>query len=125
MIATAPATSKVVTPRAMPDPLGGYVVARDRSRLGALLGLLVLFFAVPGIAAAAELSWIELAGGVRWDELPPERKDRALKNYRAYKNLSPEDRGRVDDGYRRWKDMSDDDKARIRDRYERKRKNRD
>ena len=72
--------------------------------------------------AAADLFGLDLAAQVRWNELSPDQKDRALKNYRKYKSLSPEQRGRVDDGYKRWKGMSDDDKRRIRDRYERKRK---
>jgi hypothetical protein len=87
--------------------------------LAALVGVMALGAARP---AAADLRGLDLLAQVRWNELSPDQKDRALKNYRKYKSLSPEQRGRVDDGYKRWKGMSDDDKRRIRDRYERKRK---
>lgn len=84
-----------------------------------LVGAMALGVARP---AGAELSAFDLLAQVRWNELSPDQKDRALKNYHKYKSLSPEDRGRVDKGYKRWKGMSDDDKRRVRDRYERKRK---
>ena len=88
--------------------------------IAALVGVM----AALGVArpASADLLGFDLAAQVRWNELSPDQKDRALKNYRKYKSLSPEQRGRVDDGYKRWKGMSDDDKRRIRDRYERKSK---
>ena len=98
---------------------GGICIRRGAMVCG-LVGAMALGVARP--AAAADLFGLDLLAQVRWNELSPDQKDRALKNYRKYKSLSPEQRGRVDDGYKRWKGMSDDDKRRIRDRYERKRK---
>ena len=83
-----------------------------------LVGAMALGAARPATAD----SGLDLLAQVRWNELSPDQKDRALKNYRKYKSLSPEKRGRVDEGYKRWKGMSDDDKRRVRDRYENKRK---
>ncbi|MGH7804830.1 MAG: DUF3106 domain-containing protein, partial [Candidatus Binatia bacterium] len=97
--------------------------ARVRRMIRCLvLSVMLVGALVVGGVRPASADLLELAGQYRWNDLSPDQKDRALKNYRKYKSLSPEDRGRVDDGYKRWKGMSDDDKRRIRDRYEKKRK---
>lgn len=76
-----------------------------------------LALALPSLALADGL--VTRLAQSRWSDLPPDVKERALENYRAFQNLTPEERGKVESDYRRWQEMSAEDKREYRERFRR------
>jgi Spy/CpxP family protein refolding chaperone len=86
-----------------------------KTTIGAAMLLLAAIAVSPVLGGEPTSVFAQL----RWSELPPDVKERALENYRAYQNLTPEERGKVESDYRRWQEMSSEDKKEFRDRYRR------
>ena len=85
----------------------------------AAIGAAMFLLAATGASPALGGEPLTILPQLRWSELPPEVKERALENYRVYQNLTPEERGKVENDYRRWQEMSAEDKKEFRDRYRR------
>ena len=54
----------------------------------------------------------------RWEELSPDDRERALRNYRRYQELPAEKRKDVDKSYEKWKSLPNTDRDRYRRKYE-------
>ncbi len=55
----------------------------------------------------------------RWEDLSPQQRRRALRNFRRFQRLSPEQRRTLKQRYRRWRSMPPRERERILRNYER------
>jgi hypothetical protein len=65
-------------------------------------------------AAAQELRFAQ-----RWEDMTPQERDEARRNYDHYRSLSPEQQRAVERNYDRWQQLPDQEKDRIRGNYQR------
>jgi hypothetical protein len=54
----------------------------------------------------------------RWEDLTHDQQERALQNYRHYRELPPEKRKDVERRYERWKNLPSGDKDRYRRKFQ-------
>lgn len=86
---------------------------------GAALTLAALLFA-PARADLRDHSQSSdvLQVAQEWNDLSPEDRERALRNYERYQSLSPEKREDVEKRYEKWKRLPSAERDRYRRRYE-------
>ncbi len=84
------------------------------------VGMLVLALHASPLAvpqAKGPASHVEMLAG--WDDLTPQQRDRALRNYRTYMDLPAEKRRDVDQRYEKWKRLPQNDQDRFRQKHDR------
>ena len=54
----------------------------------------------------------------RWEDLSPQDRDRAMRNYQRYKKLPEDQRRQLDQSYERWRGMNPGDRDRVRRNYQ-------
>jgi hypothetical protein len=53
-----------------------------------------------------------------WDDLSPNQRERALKNYQRYMELPPKKRHDIDQHYEKWKKLAPSDQDRFRKKHD-------
>lgn len=97
----------------------GEMVSGARRLSMAVLMASALAFA--GTAAARDLGGCRFAQAQAqgWNDLSPEERGEALRNYQRFQQLRPDQREDVERNYDRWQQMPPQEKERIRGNYQR------
>jgi hypothetical protein len=83
--------------------------------LGAGLGLFLLLAPSGAHTRPWKSPGIQLTQ--KWDDLSPDQRQKALKNYQRYKQLPEQDRRSIERSYESWRGMKPSERDQIRQKY--------